>query len=633
MKLRPPALPLINVDPYFSVWSMADRITDKAPCHWTGKPNSITGIAVIDGVPYRFWGEGEAPAMVQAAVEVEAMSTAVTMEAAGVKLELFFLSPLLIKDYERLTRPVSYLQVSASSLDGKAHQVTVKVGVSEELCLDKRGQKPVVSETLVLPGGIKAAKMGGIDQPVLAVSGDDIRIDWGYVYLAVKGSGAAVGTEKGEMSWITAEADLSAEPALFAFAYDDIESIEYFGSRLKSWWNRDGKTIETAIAESYGDFEEVRADCAAFSDRLFRDAVRAGGEKYAELLLLAYRQVLGAHKLALDKNGELLYISKECFSNGCAATADVSYPSIPLFLLYNPELVKGMMRPIFRYAKTDAWKYDFAPHDAGTYPKVNGQVYGGVDPKLEMQMPVEECGNMILMAAAVCLAEKDPAFGMEHIGELAGWAKYLLENGADPNNQLCTDDFAGHLAHNCNLSLKAIMALAGLGEILKMAGRQEEAAQYESAAREMAKNWVSTAANGDGSFRLAFDQPGSFSMKYNVVWDKVMGLGIFPKEVIASEFASYKKRVNPYGMPLDNRKDYTKSDWLVWTATLAAEREDFEAFVEPLWKFYHYSPSRVPMGDWYETITAAAVCFQHRTVQGGLYMKLLEQSGICRVKR
>lgn len=632
MKLRPPALPLINIDPYFSIWSMADRLTDKAPCHWTGKPNSITGTALIDGVPYRFLGEGEAPAMTQTAVEVETMSTAVTMEAAGIRLQLFFLSPLLLQDYEHLTRPVSYLQMSAESLDGKAHQVTVKVAVSEELCLNEKGQKPVTSETLTLADGIKAAKMGSVDQPVLAVSGDDIRIDWGYVYLAVKGSSAAAGTAKDEMSWITAEADLSAAPALFTFAYDDIESIEYFGDHLKSWWNKDGKTIETAIAESYGDFEEMKAACDAFSDKLFCDAVRAGGEKYAELLLLAYRQVLVAHKLVLDKNGELLYISKECFSNGCAATADVSYPSIPLFLLYNPELIKGMMRPIFRYAKTDAWKYDFAPHDAGTYPKVNGQVYGGTDPKLEMQMPVEECGNMILMAAAVCIAQKDSSFGEEHMEQLMSWAKYLLENGADPNNQLCTDDFAGHLAHNCNLSLKAIMALAGLAEILKMAGRQEEADRYEKAAREMAANWVKTAANGDGSYRLAFDQPGSFSMKYNVVWDKVMGLGIFPKEVIASELASCRKHINPYGMPLDNRKDYTKSDWIVWTATLADEREDFEAFIEPLWKFYHYSPSRVPMGDWYETITAVTVHFQHRTVQGGLYMKLLEQSGICRVR-
>lgn len=632
MKLRAPALPLITVDPYFSIWSAADRLTDQMPCHWTGKLNSITGTAVIDGTSYRFLGTGEEPAMKQVSVEVEAMSTEVFMEAGNVRLRLFFLTPLLMDDYEHLTRPVSYLHVSADSLDGQEHEVSVKISASEELCLDCKGQMPVTTETSILPGNIHTAKMGSVKQEILAKSGDDIRIDWGYFYLSVQGEQAEVSVYQEDMAWVSAAADVSREGALFAFAYDDIESMVYFGDRLKSWWNRDGKTIETAICEAYGDYAEMEKSCAAFSYKLFRDAVKAGGEKYAELLLLAYRQVLAAHKLVLDKDGNLLYVSKECFSNGCAATADVSYPSIPMFLLYNPELVKGMMCPIFRYAEGGVWPFDFAPHDVGQYPLLNGQVYSeGTDPR--WQMPVEECGNMLLMMSAVCVAQKDASFAAEHLETLKQWAKYLLENGADPDNQLCTDDFAGHLAHNCNLSLKAIMGLAGLAEVFRLLKDEETAGFYRDAAEKMAENWVKTAANGDGSYRLAFDRPGTFSMKYNVVWDKVMGLGIFPKGVLASEFASYRKRINPYGMPLDNRETYTKSDWIVWTGTLAQEREDFEEFVAPLWTAYNCTPSRVPMGDWYQSITAMQVGFQHRSVQGGLFMKLLEASGRCRVHK
>ena len=367
---------------------------------------------------------------------------------------------------------------------------------------------------------------------------------------------------------------------------------------------------------------------AAFSDDLFCKAVRAGGEKYAEMLELAYRQVIAAHKLVLDTNGDVLYISKECFSNGCAATVDVSYPSIPMFLYYNPELVKGMMRPIFKYAKMEAWPFDFAPHDVGTYPHLNGQAYSdGTNP--EGQMPVEECGNMLVMAAAVSIAEKNTDFAEEHMDLLTQWADYLKEYGVDPENQLCTDDFAGHLAHNCNLSLKAIMALEGMSIIKDMHGQKEESEGYHKAAEEMVEKWIKMAANGDGSYRLAFDRPGTFSMKYNVVWDKVFGSNLFPKEVIASEFASYKKRVNPYGMPLDNRETYTKSDWLVWTATLAQEKDDFMDFIAPLWDEYNYTPSRVPMSDWYQTITANQVGFQHRTVQGGLFIKMLDESKKC----
>lgn len=139
--------------------------------------------------------------------------------------------------------------------------------------------------------------------------------------------------------------------------------------------------------------------------------------------------------------------------------------------------------------------------------------------------------------------------------------------------------------------------------------------------------------NGDGSFRLAFNQPGTFSMKYNMVWDKVLGLNLFPRYVMCSEFGSYRRRMQKYGLPLDSRKDYTKSDWLLWVGTMAPSREEFEEFLEPLWAAYHASPSRVPMTDWYSTVTSLQIGFQHRTVQGGLFMKLLDDAGVCRFFR
>ncbi len=626
MKLRPPAVPLITVDPYFSVWSAADRLTDVQTSHWTGKPNTILGIANIDGTDYRFMGVKDGvEAMEQLSLDVTALFTVYRFVAAGVQLEVSFMTPLLPDDYALLTRPVTYMEVSATSTDWKPHRVKVTVCASEELCLDAKGQMGVTTEILALHDGVSAVKMGGEKQEILGRSGDDVRIDWGYFYLAVKGGEVFVSKE--DMTYACASAVVE-QPVLFAFAYDDVESITYFHQNLKSYWNKDGQTIEAAIEGAYADYPICLQRAKAFSEGLFLDAVRAGGEKYAELLILSYRQVMGAHKLVLDTDGQLLYISKECFSNGCAATVDVSYPSIPMYLYYNPELIKGMMRPIFKYAGMEAWPFDFAPHDVGTYPLLNGQTYYGcLD--LNVQMPVEECGNMLIMAAAVSIAQNNADFAQEHMSLLNQWADYLKENGVDPENQLCTDDFAGHLAHNCNLSLKAIMALEGMSIIKEMSGCQEESQGYHKAALEMAEKWVKMAANGDGSYRLAFDQPGTFSMKYNMVWDKVFGTNLFPKEVVASEFASYKKRINPYGMPLDNRASYTKSDWLIWCATLAQDKDDFMEFIAPLWNEYHYSPSRVPMPDWYQTVTSLQVSFQHRTVQGGLFIKMLDDSKKC----
>ncbi len=661
MRLRPPSTPLITVDPYFTVWSPADRLTDAVTCHWTGKPNTIVGTACIDGETYRFMGKlhrnDDTPVLTQTAFDYDALSTRYTFTGAGVTLKLTFTTPLLMDDLAVMTRPVSYLEIETASADGCCHDVTVKIAVSEEICLNLRSQSPVVTEVLDV-NGRPTVKMGNSEQQVLNRSGDDIRIDWGYFYLTT-----SLGTAAAEVinipycphkinrtEWSAAPEDYKEETtfasvtlpmhtchdscALVTFAYDDIKSIEYFGDHLTSFWNKDGMTITEAIDAAYNEYVPLMQRCTAFAEKMFHDAVRAGGEKYAEICEISYRQAIAAHKVAVDTEGQVLFISKECFSNGCAATVDVSYPSIPLFLLYNPELVRGMMRPIYKFARSDMWKFDFAPHDAGQFPLVNCQRYGMREGelKLEFQMPVEECGNMLVMAAAVALADKETGFAEENMDLLEAWVKYLIANGYDPENQLCTDDFAGHLAHNCNLSLKAIMGITGLALIYRMLGRNEDADKLMEEAKKMADSFIARASNGDGSFRLAYDRPGTWSMKYNAVWDKLWGTGIFDPMVMQSEFASYRKHINPYGMPLDNRSDYTKSDWLIWTGTLAREKDDFIDYVTPLWKNYHHTESRVPATDWYFTTTSIQRGFQHRTVVGGHFMKLLEYYGKMAVK-
>lgn len=623
MKLRAPCVPLITIDPYFSVWSQDTVLNYSRTVHWTGKDNHILGTVIVDGKEYTFFGyHRDKHKLTQISLDIDALSTTAVFENDAITLKAVFTSPVIADDYRLLTRPVSYLAVSYSSKDGKKHDVKINVGACEELCLDKAWQNDVITEEVCI-GSVMGMKMGNAEQKPLNRSGDDLRIDWGYFYLMADSEKAetAVNEEWGKKMVNVSSEIVENEKLLFMFAYDDIESIEYFGQHLKSYWNKDGQTILEAVAEAAGEYDEVMSRCSKFSKKLYDDAEKAGGEKYAELLSLAYRQVIAGHKLVLDENGEILYISKECFSNGCAATVDVSYPSIPMFLIYNPELVKGMMRPVFRYANSDAWIFDFAPHDVGCYPLVNGQVYG--ENALKWQMPVEECGNMLVMAANVAIAEGNADFAADNIDLLRKWCDYLIEYGADPGNQLCTDDFAGHLAHNCNLSLKAVMGLRGMAIIEEMLGNKEQTDFYRSKAEKMAENWMNTALNADGTSNLAFDQPGTYSMKYNMVWDKVWGTNLFSQDFMDAEIADNMKRFNKYGMPLDSRADYTKSDWLVWVASMASSKEVFEQYIAPLWKAYNESDSRVPMTDWYDTISGKTVSFQHRTVQGGLFMKVL----------
>jgi hypothetical protein len=238
-------------------------------------------------------------------------------------------------------------------------------------------------------------------------------------------------------------------------------------------------------------------------------------------------------------------------------------------------------------------------------------------------MPVEECGNMLILCTAISEKEGNSQYADQHWEVLTTWANYLLEKGLDPENQLCTDDFAGHFAHNTNLSVKAIMGIAGYGRMAEMSGKTEIAQKYSQAAKEMAQKWVTMADDGD-HYRLTFDKSGTWSQKYNLVWDKLLGLNIFPKEVAQKEVAYYLTRQNPYGLPLDNRRTYTKADWIVWTATLADDEASFQKLIDPLHRFVSETPDRVPMSDWYETTNAKKVGFQARSVVGGYFIKMLK---------
>lgn len=582
---------------------------------------------------------------IQKSVDVLPTQTYYTFVCGPVELDVVFTAPVMIDDLDLISTPINYISYQARSTDKKEHDVQVYIETTPQLSINEMSQP--TKANVIKRNGLNYIQAGSINQPITGKKGDLICIDWGYAYLAGKnGANTTVSlgeyekmkatfAQKGELlptasELITRKADempamaysedlgkvsTNGKSGFMMLGYDDIYSVEYMYERRMAYWKHDGKvTIFDAFEKAEQNYQSIMERCRNFDAMIMKDAEKAGGKKYAEICAASYRQVITAHKLFTDKEGNLMFFSKENNSNGCINTVDLTYPSAPLFLIYNPELQKAMMTSIFEYSASGRWNKPFAAHDLGTYPIANGQVYGG-------DMPIEESGNMVILAAAIAKAEGNANYAKKYWDLLTIWTNYLVEYGQDPENQLCTDDFAGHWAHNANLSVKAIMGIAAYSELAKMLGMNNIAVQYSEIAKKMAAKWKEMAIEED-HYRLAFDRQDTWSQKYNMVWDKMWGLNLFP-EVIEKEINYYLTKQNEYGLPLDSRKEYTKSDWVMWIAAMSPDIKTFQKFSDPIYKYINETTSRVPISDWHHTDSGEWVGFRARSVIGGYWMQVL----------
>lgn len=641
-KDRIPAFPLIVNDPYFSIWMPGDTLTSGDTVHWTGQRKPLKGHLVIDGKTWRFLGRSGKPAMETVEVKVTPTATVFVMEADGVRLRVRFRTPALPSDPDILSAPVTFTDVELQSMDGKEHQATLNYSISTAICYDGSVQPPMVCDSYIRDG-LDFAWVGQSRQKVLCHSGDNITIDWGYLYAA-----APAGMWKFDVSdaviALSGEFNVSSRPvrSWWMQGYDDISSVDYFGTFCRAWYMRNGQTLPGMMVRLAANYGELNRECDELDRDVIAEAQKIGGDDYALIASTAWRHIFAAHKLIATPSGEMAMLSKENDSNGCIGTVDVSYPSIPLFLRFCPELVNALCRPVLEFASMPVWEFDFAPHDVGRYPHATGQVYackryaagnGEVYPPYYLypagcdiyedrnQMPVEECGNMlIMMETAVSYGAGDELI-RQYMPLIGKWVGYLDRYGDDPGEQLCTDDFAGHLSRNINLSAKAIVGIACVGRIMRRVGREEEAARWADRAHEMAEGWLKRAAGENGT-ALTFDGKG-WSMKYNLIWDRVLDLDLLPEDFYRNEATSYLEKMNGYGLPLDSRADYTKSDWLVWSASLSPDRDTFCRLIAPLAKYLRETETRVPFSDWYDTKTGRYVEFIARSVQGGVYMPML----------
>ena len=645
---RPPAVPLVTFNPFLSVWSEADKLTDKNTQHWTHREHSLASLIRIDGKTFRLMGAEpvSVPAFNQVSVKVLPTRSIYEFEEAGVHVTLTFLTAALPHDLEVFSRPLSYITWNVHSVDGASHEVSVYSSASSELVVNNVNE--LVEWSRVKAGTLTALRVGTQAQKILGSSGDDHRVNWGHAYVAAPSSQSisAIGANNILLEGFVRNGKLPAKddapkpravndqtPVMaFVFdlgpvqsktierqvivAYDEVYAIKYFGKNLRPYWRRNGQEPAGLLQVASKEYPSILTRCVKFDQDLMADLVKAGGTRYAQITALSYRECVAACGLAADANKQPLYFTKENTSNGDIATVDVFFPMDPIWILLSPALAKATLVPILSYSASSHWKFPNAPHDLGTYPIARGTDDGGEG------MPVEESGNMLILCDAVAQAEGNADFVTPWWPKLTQWAKYLEQYGLDPEEQLCTDDFMGHLAHNANLSIKAILGLAAYGDLCRLRGDKINAEKYKQLAKVDAEHWIKVADDGD-HYRLAFDKPNTWSQKYNLVWDRLLGLNIFPAFVAQKEIAHYKKVMQQYGLPLDSRTKLSKTDWSIWCATMTENQADFETIVSPAYDYFNQTTVRDPLADSYQTNNLKSGGMHARPVVGGFFIKML----------
>jgi hypothetical protein len=651
--IRPPAVPLIVRSPYLSTWLVADNLPGTWPTFWTGRITAMTGLATIDGTPFLFLGAPASPTaypfptLRQISLTVTATKSQFVLAQAGVELTVTFLSPVTPGDLKRQSQPLSYVSVTARATDGKSHQVGVYFDISGEwasadsgrpITWDQETTSGVVSlsyqqsQPQVLNENADTASWGTMVLSALARPGltwqigADVDVRKQIATLGVLANSLDPGKPRAiNDRWpvfalnqnLGTVGSRPTSPFVISLGQIREPAVSYLGSPLPPLWKSYWATWPDMVASFLGDFRASVARCSTLDARVEKDAIRAGGKAYAALCALAFRQAYAGTEL-VSRNGEPWAFLKEISSDGNMQTIDVTYPAMPVFLYADPDYLGLLLAPILDYVENHAYPKVFAPHDLGShYPNADGHLDGTG----EEDMPVEESANMLIMAAAYLKRVPSESFAARHYQIFKQWADYLVANALDPGLQNQTDDFTGFIAHSVNLALKGIIGIGAMSRIASLAGQDSS---YLETARSYISQWQANATDPSGQhLKLAYDQDGTWSLKYNGYADAVLGLGLIPASVARTEAAWYASRAATDGVPLDIRHGYTKADWEMWTAAWLKDHHEIrDLLINGLYRFADTTGQRVPMTDWYDTVTNRQSGFQARPVVGGFFALL-----------
>ncbi|KAH8884348.1 DUF1793-domain-containing protein [Thozetella sp. PMI_491] len=648
---RPPAIPLALSSPYVNMWLRGDTLPGNWATHWSGNIIGMTGFVAVDGTVYNWMGAPGGPGPVtQTDVEYTSTKTVFTFNVAGkIKMTATFLSPVYPDDLVKKSLQYSYVEVSAVTLDGASHSVNVYLDTSAEWFGDKSMKVWWDSN---VDSGVRWHRVHPTTESLYKESNE--QPNWGSIFFAtpdkqgltyqtgadVDVRGQFINNRRLANTMDTNSRAINDRWPVFALAHDfgsvgsstvstvfgigvcQVPTIRFFGAgsaiqELQApWYGRWSDGIY-AMADWVNNYASEAAYSATIDKRVQDDAFAAGGSDYAIMCTLAVRQAFAGLQPAIGSTGKQYLFLKEISSNSDIQTVDVIYPTYPILTYFNSTLLKLLLDPLFENQESGHFPKSYALHDLGTFPNAVGFPNGN-----DYAMPVEESGNMIIMALAYAQKSGDTNYLNQHWTYLEKWAGFLISDGLIPGEQLSTDDFAGPLVNQTNLALKAIIGIGAMGKIAQLTGRTDT---YTATAKSYIEKWYEYGINTNSvppHSMLKYGDTASHGLLYNLYADKTLGLNLVKKEIYDGQSEFYSNLMGRYGVPLDTRATYTKMDWEAWAAAVASP-ETRALFYKKIVAFINNTSTRIPMTDWYEASSGNAAGFTARPVVGGLFAQLV----------
>ncbi|EJD04154.1 DUF1793-domain-containing protein [Fomitiporia mediterranea MF3/22] len=657
---NPPAIPLAVRTPYLSAWLFQGdgaALNDAWPSFWTGGVLGWAGYARVDNTPYIFMGTPSVPGKspqkaVQQSFKFTSTQSTFVMRCGAVDLTVNFLSPVEPSDFARQSLPFAYFTVSAASNDGGSHSVQVYSDISGEWIT---GDNSLTANWSTTVGDIITHQVQLVDQEPFTEISDRIQQGSAF-YSVVKNSDTTYQTGQDTVvrgqfidngvlantqdtnfravqdNWpiFALAQDLGnvqgpSSPIVLSIGHVRDPVVEYIvaNNQLQNrspYFLSQHVSPADAISFFHGDYSNAVQSANSFDSKVNTDA-SAISSNYAGIVELSIRQAFAATELTIGRNADsslnasdVLIFMKEISSNGNMNTVDVIFPAWPVFLYTNPEYGRLLLEPLFRYQETGQYPNKYALHDLGAhYPQALGHNDGQ-----DEAMPVEESGNMVIMSLSYTQATGNTGILTAHHGLLDQWTQFLIEDSLIPENQLSTDDFAGHLANQTNLAIKGIIGIKAMSVIEGMLGDNATESNYSSIATDYVRQWEGFAIASSGDhLTLNYGNDSSWGLSYNLYADKLLQTNLFPQNIYDMQTAWYKTVDDSFGVPLDTRHTYTKSDWEIWTSAIVSDTTARDMFIDAVHKYASSGIGSQPLGDWYETLNGAPEAFRARPVVGG----------------